>query len=386
MTSQKNDFEVEWWVDRLGGHIERHPGFWIKAGNFETKILKEELAKTSVKAPIYVAGLARSGSTFLLEVLADHPDTVTHRYKDFPPVFTPYWWNKFLSFMPKKDAAPAERAHKDGIKITEDSPEAFEESIWMAFFDHLHDPKANALLDKTTSNPAFENFYREHVQKLLSVRGGKRYLSKGNYNLTRLAYLQKIFPEARFVLPLRAPAWHIASLIKQHRLFCKNLEGNKKAQDHMRRVGHFEFGLDRRPISCNGNDQAIEAVQELWRDGEEVEGQARYWAYLHSRIADQLETDAALREATLVVRYEQLCEHPRDTLKGLFDHAKLSLGEARLDELAGRVQHPTYYQPDFTEAERQMIDDITGPVVARFEALCPPRASNEPGSTALASG
>ncbi len=372
MASQKNDFEVAWWVDRLGGHIERHPRFWIKAGNLETRILSDELSKTVIEAPIYVAGLARSGSTFLLEALADHPDTVTHRYKDFPPVFTPYWWNRFLSFMPKKDATPAERAHKDGIKITEESPEAFEEAIWTAFFPNLHDPGTSAFLDETTSNPAFEQFYRDHIQKLLSVRGGKRYLSKGNYNLTRLAYLQKIFKDARLVIPLRAPAWHIASLIKQHRLFCKNLEGNAKAQDHMRRVGHFEFGLDRRPINAAtaaDDDGAVAAIQELWRKGEEVEGQARYWTHLHGRIADQLESTPTLRSATLVVRYENLCEQPAETLQTLFDHCKLGLGKAKLDDLASRVQHPTYYQPDFTDAERQMIDDITGPVVARFDAI-----------------
>ena len=101
-----SDFEVAGWVDRLGGHMERHPKFWIRLGNLESRMLKDELDKVRIEAPIYVAGLARSGSTFLLQALAEHEDTVTHRYKDFPPVFTPYWWNRFLGFMPKKEAAP----------------------------------------------------------------------------------------------------------------------------------------------------------------------------------------------------------------------------------------------------------------------------------------
>ena len=50
MTSGKGDFEVAWWVDRLGGHIERHPGFWIKLGNIETKVLRDELSGTAVEA------------------------------------------------------------------------------------------------------------------------------------------------------------------------------------------------------------------------------------------------------------------------------------------------------------------------------------------------
>ena len=288
--------------------------------------------------------------------------------------------------MPNKPGMPAERAHKDGIVVTEDSPEAFEEPLWTAFFPKLHDPETSAFLDGDTSHPTFEPFYRDHIRKILMVRGGKRYLSKGNYNLTRLAYLQKMFGDARFVIPLRTPAWHIASLIKQHRLFSKNLKDNIRAQHHMRRVGHFEFGPDRRPINAGGEDGAVEAIQDLWNRGEEVEGQARYWAYLHGRIAQQLETVPALRAATLVVRYEDLCKEPETTIQTLFDHCGLGLDEAHRKTLAEKVQFPTYYQPDFSDAERQMIDDITGPVAARFDALCSHQsASADQSSTAPAS-
>jgi hypothetical protein len=372
MASGDQDFDVAGWIDRLGGHIERHPTFWIKAGNVESRLLRDEIERVEIKAPIYVAGLARSGSTFLLEALAEHEHTVTHRYKDFPPVFTPYWWNKFLGFMPKKDATPAERAHKDGIKITEDSPEAFEESLWMAFFPKLHDPTTSAMLGRDQRHPDFESFYRDHIKKLLAVRSGKRYLTKGNYNLTRLAYLQTIFEDARFVLPVRAPAWHIASLMKQHRLFVENLAGNRKAVDHMRRVGHFEFGPDRRPINA-GDDQAIEVIQDLWAKGREVEGQARYWAHLHGKIADQLEADEKLRDAVLVVAYEDLCSEPTWMIERLFDHCALEISPETVGSLAAKVQHPTYYQPDFSNAERQMIDEVTGPAMERLLALSPKR-------------
>ena len=368
MASAGSDFEVAGWVDRLGGHIERHPKFWIRLGNFESRILKDELAKVRIEAPIYIAGLARSGSTFLLEALAAHADTVTHRYKDFPPVFTPYWWNRFLGFMPKKDAAPAERAHKDGIKITEDSPEAFEEALWMAFFPKLHDPATTAMLGPDHADAAFEDFYQDHIRKLLAVRGGRRYLSKGNYNLTRLAFLQNMFEDARFVLPIRAPAWHIASLIKQHRLFKDGLAGNRRALDHMRRVGHFEFGPDRRPINAS-DDEAIKAIQDLWERGYEVEGQARYWAHLHGAIADQLEADERLRDAVLIVSYEDLCAEPLPMIRRLFEHCRLSISEDVVENLAAKVQFPAYYQPKFSDAERRMIDDITGPVTERMVAL-----------------
>jgi len=368
MASGGSDFEVAGWVDRLGGHMERHPKFWIRLGDLESRFLKDELSNIRIDAPIYVAGLARSGSTFLLEALASHEDTVTHRYKDFPPVFTPYWWNRFLGFMPKKKAAPAERAHRDGIVVTEDSPEAFEEALWMAFFPKMHDPDTTAMLGRNDENPAFESFYRDHIRKLLAVRPGERYLSKGNYNLTRLAYLQNMFEDARFVLPIRAPAWHIASLIKQHRLFNDGLASNQRAQDHMRRVGHFEFGPDRRPINA-GDDRTIEMIEELWANGGEVEGQARYWAHLHGKIADQLETDEKLLKAVLIVSFETLCADPVPLIERLFEHCGLSISKEKINGIAANVQFPGYYQPKFTDSERGMIDDITGPVAERLHAL-----------------
>src|SRR5690606_25057435 len=68
------DFHVEGWVDRLSGFIERHRSLWIRLGNLETRLVGGALAETAIDRPIYVCGLARSGTTILLETLAAHPD------------------------------------------------------------------------------------------------------------------------------------------------------------------------------------------------------------------------------------------------------------------------------------------------------------------------
>ena len=67
------------------------PAFWKWLGNLESNHLQEQIDSLSIDRPIYVAGLARSGSTILLEFLAAHPLVATHRYCDFPLIFTPYW-------------------------------------------------------------------------------------------------------------------------------------------------------------------------------------------------------------------------------------------------------------------------------------------------------
>jgi len=361
-------FEVAGWIDRVGGFVARHPSWWIALGSVETRLLDRLSAGVEIVQPVYIAGLARSGSTILLETLAGHPQVATHRYRDYPFLFVPYAWNRWLDRIPRRAERPVERTHKDGIAVTSESPEAFEEVLWMAFFPRLHDPARSAVLDRSTRHPAFEAFYRDHIRKLLLVRGGTRYVSKGNYNVTRLGYLQRIFPDARFVVPFRDPVWHIASLIKQHALFTEGERGNPRALRHLRRIGHFEFGLDRQPINP-GEGAAVFEILDLWRGGDEVRAWARYWALLHRHVAETLEGDAGLRQAARLVRFESLCAEPLATIAGLLDHCGLAADGDWLKAAAGSIRFPGYYRPRFTDAELAVIEDETG---AALEAA--PRA------------
>jgi len=354
---------VDRWTDLLGGFIERHPRLCIRLGMWESRLLQEEIANIPIERPIYVTGLARSGSTILLELLARHPDVATHRYRDFPPVLLPWAWNWFVDRAATKAHVAVERAHRDRIAVTPESPEAFEELVWMAFFPGLHDTSTSAVLDDTTANPAFEAFYRDHIRKLLRLRGGTRYLAKGNYNVTRLRYLLKLFPDARFVVPVRDPVWHIASLMKQHALFCREEANNARVLRHMRRSGHFEFGLDRRAI--NTGDRNVATVRELWRCNRDVEGWAEYWALIYGHLYATLEASPALKQATHVVRYEDLCRNPAGVMSAILAHCGLAPRD--LPEAARAViGHPDYYKPAFTDDERALILQRTDAVARLF--------------------
>jgi Sulfotransferase family len=363
--SASDGFEVARWVDAVGGFVNRRPGLWIALGNIETRLMADEIAATAIDRPIFISGLARAGSTILLEILAKHPDVVSHRYQDYPLVFTPFWWNRLLERMPKREAPPAERTHRDGIAVGPASPEAFEEVLWMAFFPRLHQASHSDVLSDATSHPAFETFYREHIRKLVRVRGGRRYLSKGNYNVTRLEYLQKLFPDARFVIPVRDPVWHIASLMKQHALFCQGCSGHPEALRHLQRVGHFEFGLDRRPIHA-GDPALLARIIDAWRRGDELEGWSLYWAHLYGFVADRLDANPALREAALVVRFEDMCRAPQETLQEALSHCRLDAPPSWLEDQAAVVRFPSYYRPRFSQDELATIERHTAATALRF--------------------
>ncbi|WP_316976686.1 sulfotransferase [Shumkonia mesophila] len=359
-------FAVAGWMDRVGEFVTRHRRLWISLGNIETKAVLAERAGEAIDRPIYIAGLARSGSTILLETLARHPEVATHRYRDYPLIFTPYWWNRWLDRVARQDERPVERTHRDGIAITSNSPEAFEEMLWMAFFPGLHDPSHRASLDDPAADHrGFARFYVDHIRKLLAVRGRRRYVAKGNYNVTRLGYLLRLFPDARFVVPVRDPVWHIASLMKQQALFAKGQHDNPAAVRHLQRVGHFEFGLDRRAIAI-GDPRRVAEVTALWQGGAEVEGWARYWTLIHDHVADVLAGSPEIRAATRVVRYEDLCQTPRQTIAEALSHCGLAAGEGFLAEAAERIRFPGYYKPKFTDAELAVIERETAPTARKF--------------------
>lgn len=349
----------------LGGIAERYPGLLTRVGDFEARWLDPEARKRPPDRPIYVAGLARSGTTILLEKLAGLPGIASHQYRDFPFVLAPLAWNWFLDRASSAPATPAERAHKDRILVTPKSPEAMEEVVWMAFFPAIHDPKVSNVLDETTANPAFERFYLDHIRKILELRGGTRYVSKGNYNLSRLGYLRKILPDCRILVPIREPVGHVASLIKQHRLFCEVGREDSRTLASLQRSGHFEFGLDLRPINF-GDRAAVERVEQLWAKGEDVRGWAAYWALAYAHVADRLDADADLQGPTMIVRYQDLCARPAATLEAAYAHAGLTPGSDLIAHEAADISAPAYYDPGFSATELAAIEDETRDVCARF--------------------
>ena len=349
--SRLRGFDIPLGEHLLSETMVRTRHLWRWLGKMESRVLSEEIGKLTIRRPVYVAGLARAGTTILLEVLAAHPDVATHRYQDFWSIHTPVWSEQTRRRMPAKDAVPTERSHGDGILVTPDSPEAIEEMLWMEFFPGLHDPMRSNVLASDASNLPFEQYYRDHIRKLLFVRQRTRYACKANYHVTRMEYLLKLFPEARFILPIRHPREHIASLRKQHALLCEAAARYPRALRYLDRVGHFEFGPHRTPINA-GSTESIRQILDLWAAGQEVRGWARYWSHIYRFLADRLEEHSPLRDATLVVRYEDLCADAEGQLTQLLDHGRLIDSVGLADHFGSRIAAAQLLLPKFLRRRR----------------------------------
>lgn len=368
-------FDVPLLTHVLGGFVQRYPRSWLGLGRLESSQLAKALAPLAVHMPIYICGLARAGSTLLHEVAAAPTGVATHRVKDYPLVFTPYWWRRAAAIM--RSTTPQPRAHGDGMMITSESPDALEEMLWTAFFPNCHDPTVSSCLGRGDSHPAFESFYDAHLRKLMLTEGAARYAAKNNYHVARLPYLLRLFPDAKFVIPVRAPAAHVASLRRQHLRFAQGQRQRPRALAYMQRSGHFEFGLDRRPMHL-GDASRVRQIQEAWAGDDEVRGLAMYWDMVYSYLADLLDSDAQVRSAALVVRFETLCAAPAQTLQAVLDHCQLPEAAKIIARYAPGIRLPAYYASDFSDRDLETIHAETAATAKRWdmETIAGPRFSD----------
>ena len=83
---------------------------------------------------VFVVGLARSGTTILLNAIYQSNQFASLTYDDMPFILAPNFWAKIS---PRKSHGELqERAHGDGVRVSTNSPEAFEEVFWKTFVDN----------------------------------------------------------------------------------------------------------------------------------------------------------------------------------------------------------------------------------------------------------
>jgi len=346
-------------------------GLWRRLAELETAAVRDEISSRSIDRPVYITALPRAGTTILTEMLAQHPVLTCHRYSDFPNAWTPYWRNYLLSRTRGRAQDKTERAHGDRILVNNDSPEAVEEVLWMYFFPSLHDPAHDQVMDGRQRNARFDRFYREHILKLLAVRDAGRYLAKGNYNLARIRYLLALFPDAKFLIPVRDPVHQVASLARQHARFTRASETEPRIPRQLAMSGHFEFGPQRTPVNF-GDDQDTRSVVDCWRQGREAEGWARYWAQAYGYVLDTLQNDPVVRKACLLFRYEDLCAHQAELINAILAHCELPQDgfESTREKFIARLSPPDYYAVEFSVEEKQLIAQYCDPVNEMLSKFC----------------
>ncbi len=240
--------------DRLERLLHRvafaNPEMQKSLGRLESRLFARELDAETARRPVFVTALPRAGTTVMLEALAATPELASATYRHMPFTLAPLLWRRFSRGF-RRAGTQAERAHGDGLDVSLDSPEAFEETLWMAFWPEHYAGQTIAPWPADAEAAEFAAFFRDHMAKVVRLAGrpARRYLSKNNANIARLGLIARLFPDATLVVPVREPFAQVASLMRQHQRFAALHARDPFARTYMEALGHFEFGAALKPIA-----------------------------------------------------------------------------------------------------------------------------------------
>jgi hypothetical protein len=319
----------------------------LTAADVERGMYASRFRNVPVERPIFITSLPRAGTTLLLEILARHPDLATYTYRDMPFVMAPILWHQ-LSRGFRKGVELKERAHGDGMEVGYDSPEAFEEVLWKAFWPERFKGETIPLWGAHEGSAEFREHFVAQMQKIIALRsaggpGQGRYVSKNNANIGRVPFLKKLFPDGLVAVPLRNPVDQAASMRRQHRRFKEVHRRERFSKRYMQDIGHFEFGELHRPLAFEGVDEIRDRF-----DPDSLDYWIGYWILAFTALL-------ARRDEVLLVSYVNLCRGGAEAVRRLIEALGLS-DDGFVDLSAESLRAPMGYELDLRELDAEQLE------------------------------
>jgi len=328
------------------------PAVQMTAADIEKSIFASAYRDVTISSPVFITSLPRAGTTVLLDAVAQLPSVCTHVYRDMPFVLAPIFWARLTGPF-RQQAVSRERAHADGVLVSEDSPEAFEEVLWRALWPHKYGHDRIELWSVDDCTAAARAEFVEHLRKIVAVRrpdysGNRRYASKNNANIARLPLLRHMFADARIVVPVRHPLQHARSLLRQHLNFLALHAQEPFARRYMEDIGHYEFGELRRPIGFPGADALIGGRSPMTLDY-----WLGYWIAAFEHVRNYL-------HVVIPISYEALCGRPHAVFSNLLEQLGIVADDRSVDIAAASFRLPS---------DRPSDDQPDGALLRRAEQL-----------------
>lgn len=264
--------------------------------DIERAIYRRQIAGIAIQRPVFIAGLARAGTSILTRLLHAGSGFAAPSYRDLPFPLAPNSWARLGG---KRHVETRERGHGDGLTHDLDSPEAIEEVFWRAREGYRY-LQRDGLVPVAPEAESLASF-RDYLRLVLLRHGGTRYLSKNNNNVLRLEGLAGTFPDALLIHPFRDPLQQALSLLSQHMRAVVLAEGDPFRRRFMTWLGHHEFGADHRPFR-------FERAPEQSEDATRVDYWLKLWDAVYRAL---LAAPARVQERQLFLDYDALCAAPR---------------------------------------------------------------------------
>ncbi|MCB2218999.1 MAG: sulfotransferase [Bacteroidetes bacterium] len=273
----------------------------------ELKRNRKVLDSIGATQNVYISGMARAGTTVLMQYLGQISEFASLSYRHMPFLFMPRTWIRMRS---KKKIEARERAHKDGIMHSLDSYEALEEPFWRNFDgnDYIRD---EFLVSHSIESGLHEKY--DAFRKLVS--GDKIYLAKNNNHLLRAASLHELDQEAghntKTIIPFREPYSQAFSLLNQHKILSKMAEEDEFVKDYMEFLVHHEFGLSHKVPVLDENIPKLELPEDQFS----LEYWLEIWYQFYKKAFHQFRGI----DDFYFFCYEAFCQQPKASLSQLIE-------------------------------------------------------------------
>jgi hypothetical protein len=293
------------------------------------------------KAPIFIVGCGRSGTTVVYELLARHPDVAwisnyTERWPMFPQLAL---LTRLKRIAPLRDSTfylvPAPR---EGFKAWD-------------FYGPTDSAERNRPLTEADVDAESRRRITYLVDTHTRYQGALRFLNKNTRNSRRIRYLNAIFEDAIFIHVLRDPRAVVASLLKVH------------------------FWADL-PLWWMRDLTPHQLIGAGWS---RVEVAAEHWRRCVERILEDKEVvGPRYRE----LRYEELTADPVAVLDKLC--AQVDLSGPVAGNVGGKLDvrsRNDKYKTQLTAGELEVIAQRAGPVARKLGYDLPADARAPSGQT-----
>lgn len=256
---------------------------------------------------VIVSGLARSGTTSLMNHLLKNQEFRSLDYSNMPFLTAPNIWRRYYN---PKGSEKKERSHQDGIMIGLESNEALEEYFFKVL-DQDNFIKDDTLDRYDLSPEAYADYL--NYQAIVRNKSAGIYLAKNNNFILRYESVRKHNPDFLAVFLFREPLAHAASLLAKHKSYAQLQKDDPFVLEYMNWLGHHEFGLNQKPFHLN------ESYEQFAEDKMHLDYWLQIWINYYSYL---LKVE---RSNVLFVNYEWYCNQPKKVVQKVYESLGLSV-------------------------------------------------------------
>lgn len=326
--------------------------------DLENDLFKGQINSVHSQREVFVSGLPRAGTTLILELLYSTGEFRTFTYRHMPFILAPLLWKK-LSRPFHKSGTIMERAHGDGMQVSFDSPEAFEEIIWLSYMkEKIVTGDRLSPLFPGDETPEFVEAFGSVVRKLLLYEGAEqsqshRYLSKNNANISRIDLICKLYPSSSIIIPFRQPLAHVSSLMKQHERFAAYHQEDGFSKRYMKWLGHYDFGQNFKPINFDN-----------WLDNGELKSCCdenfwmKYWTAAYSHVLTHKTKNVYLVDFDKLLSNGKIILQTIADCLGLEDQNKLAGAASKLRAPTSRPIESHQLSPEILQTALEVHEQL----------------------------